>query len=166
MKKTIKQVGLIALTSCMVMSCASIGTVDERWSDYSSWTMITKDRVITGDPTGSLGDVHEGLKGYREVYVNDVGLTVNQGDAPYRYPVGTVLVKEQYKDKTGWEKKKSPNLTIMVKVSDIDEEEEENWRFSTGLNKKAVKNTFCFDCHAAALNDDIVFTNNDFFKAK
>ena len=55
---------------------------------------------------------------------------------------------------------------LMVKVSDIDEEEEENWRFSTGLTKKAAKNTFCFDCHAAALNDDIVFTNGDFFKSK
>jgi len=75
-----------------------------------------------------------------------------------------LLVKEQYKDKAAWEKKKSPNVTIMVKVSDIDEEEE-NWRFSTGLNNSTVKNTFCFDCHAAALNDDIVFTNEDFFKS-
>lgn len=160
MKKLIKQVGLIALTGCIVMACAKI---DERWSDYSSWTKITKDRVITGDQTGSLGDLHEGLKGYREVYVNDIGLAVNKGSAPYRYPVGTVLVKEQYKDKDAWEKNQSPNYTIMVKVSDIDEEEEENWRFSTGLNKKPVKNSFCFDCHAAALNDDIVFTNETFF---
>lgn len=53
----------------------------------------------------------------------------------------------------------------MVKVIDIDEEKEENWRFPTGLNKKAVKNTFCFDCHAAALNDNIVFTNEDFLKS-
>ena len=165
MKKVIKQIGLVVLTGSIVMACAKIGKIDERWSDYSSWTMITKNRVITGDPTGTLGDVHEGLKGYREVYINDVGLAVNQGSSPYRYPVGTVLVKEQYKDKIAWEKKKSPNFTIMVKVSDIDEEEEENWRFSTGLNKKAVKNTFCFDCHAAALNDDIVFTNEDFLKS-
>ena len=165
MKKIIKQIGLIALTGCVVIACAKIGKIDERWSDYSSWTMITKNRVITGDPTGTLGDVHEGLKGYREVYVNNIGLAVNQGSSPYRYPVGTVLVKEQYKDKAAWEQKKSANLTIMVKVSDIDEEEEDNWRFSTGLNKNAVKNTFCFDCHAAALNDDIVFTNEDFLKS-
>lgn len=166
MKKTVKQIAFLALIGCMAVACAKIGKVDERWSDYQSWTMITEDRVITGDPTGALGDVHEGLKGYREVYVNDVGLEVNQGSGPYRYPVGTVLVKEQYKNKAAWEKKKSPNLTIMVKVSDIEEEEEENWRFSTGLTKKAVKNTFCFDCHAAALNDDIVFTNGNFFNKK
>ena len=166
MKKIINQVGLITLTGCFVIACAQIGKIDERWSDYSSWTKITKDRVITGDQTGSLGDVHEGLKGYREVYINDIGLAVNKSSAPYRYPVGTVLVKEQYKDKDAWEKNKSPNYTIMVKVSDIDEEEEENWRFSTGLNKNPVKNSFCFDCHAAALNDDIVFTNENFFTSK
>lgn len=166
MNTVIKQIGLIALTGCVVMACATIGKVDERWSDYKSWTMVTKGRVITGDHTGTLGDVHEGLKGYREVYVNDVGLAVNQGSAPYRYPVGTVLVKEQYKNRDAWEKKKSPALTVMVKVSDIDEDEEENWRFSSGINKKAGKNTFCFDCHATALNDDIVFTNGDFFKSR
>ena len=166
MKKMLKQVALITLTGCVVMACAKIGKIDERWSNYSSWTMLTKDKVITGDPTGTLGDVHEGFKGYREVYINDIGLAVNQGDAPYRYPIGTVLVKEQYKDKAAWSTKKTPNLTIMVKVSDIDEEEEENWRFSTGLNKMASKNTFCFDCHAAVLGDDMVFTNKDFFKPK
>lgn len=166
MNNNMKKIGLIALTGFTIMACAKIGTIDERWSDYKSWTMITKDRVITGDPTGTLGGVHEGLQGYREVYVNNVGLEVNQGNAPYRYPVGTVLVKEQYKNKAAWEKKKSPALTIMVKVSDIDEEEEENWRFSTGINKKAGKNNFCFDCHAAALNDDIVFTNEDFFTSQ
>ncbi|MFT5728236.1 MAG: hypothetical protein ACI8PB_002389 [Desulforhopalus sp.] len=166
LKKILKQIGLIALTGCVVMACAKIGKIDERWSDYSGWTRLTKNNVITGDLTGTLGGVHEGLKGYREVYINDVGLAVSQGDAPYRYPIGTVLVKEQYKDKAAWETKKTPSLTIMVKVSDIDEEEEENWRFSTGLNKKAAKNTFCFDCHAAVLGDDIVFTNGDFFKSK
>ena len=166
MKKIIKQVGLIALTGCVVMACAKIGNIDERWSDYSGWTMLTKNRVITGDPTGILGDVHQGPTGYREVYINDAGLAVSQGDAPYRYPIGTVLVKEQYKDKAAWETKNSPDLTIMVKVSDIDEEEEEDWRFSTGLNEKAEKNTFCFDCHAAVLGDDIVFTNRKFVKSK
>ena len=86
--------------------------------------MTTEGRVITGDHTGTLGDVHEGRKGYREVYVNDIGLATIKGTAPYRYPAGTILVKEQYKDKAAWEKKSSPNLTIMVKVTDIEEEEE------------------------------------------
>lgn len=161
----VKKVGSILLMCFIVVACAKIGEIDERWADYKGWTMTTEGRVITGDHTGTLGDVHEGRKGYREVYVNDIGLATIKGTAPYRYPAGTILVKEQYKDKAAWEKKSSPNLTIMVKVSDIEEEEEENWRFSTGYNSQAVKNTFCFDCHAAALEEDLVFTNEDFFKS-
>lgn len=53
----------------------------------------------------------------------------------------------------------------MVKVIRIDEEEEQNWRSSTGIDKKAVKNTFCLDCDAAVLDDDIVFANKNAFKS-
>src|SRR5262249_55630266 len=85
------------------------------WDGDHKWYHLTKGRVITGDPTGFLGN-KEGEKGYREVYVNEAGEEVSKGKSPYLYPEGTVIVREVYADKKAWQAKKTPALTISIKL--------------------------------------------------
>lgn len=161
--KNIKLIGTITVLSAVVSGCATFGTADERWADYRSWTKITEGRVNTGDPTGFVGNVHAGPKGYRDIFVNRIGIAANQGKAPYNYPVGSVLVKEQYKDKAAWEAQGTPGITVMVKVGNSSEPSANNWQYAAGLTDKPQENAFCSGCHTAAIASDFVFTNEDFF---
>ena len=165
-KKTLGIAALAITTAVVVTACATFGKPDERWADYKNWTKITDGRVSTGDPTGFIGNVHAGPSGYREIYVNSTGLATNQGSAPYNYPAGTVIVKEQYASKAAWEAQKSPDLTIMVKVADSDQPDAANWQWSPSYTSAPAKNEFCAGCHAIAAKDDFVFTNEDFFKTQ
>lgn len=164
--QNIKLIGTITVLSAIISGCAAYGTADERWAEYRSWTKITEGRVSTGDPTGFVGNVHAGPKGYRDIFVNKIGIATNQGSAPYNYPVGSVLVKEQYKDKAAWETQKSPDLTIMVKIGSSDNPDVSNWAFAPGYTDTAAANDFCAGCHTIAQKDDFVFTNEDFFKSQ
>ena len=161
-RKTIGIAAVTVATAVVLASCASLRKPDERWADYKSWTKITDGKVSTGDPTGFLGGVHEGLEGYRDIFVNDVGLDAVLGSAPYNYPVGTVVVKEQYPTKAAWEAQKKPNLTIMVKVATSDTPDMANWQWSPSYTKAPSANAFCAGCHAIATQNDFVFTNGDF----
>ena len=165
-KMRLKQLAAIVSISAVVSGCASLGSADERWAEYRNWTKITEGRVSTGDPTGFVGTVHAGPKGYRDIFVNDVALATNQGTAPYNYPEGSVLAKEQYKDKAAWEAQKSPELTVMVKVSTSAQPDASNWAFAAGYTDAAEPNAFCSDCHTVAKASDFVFTNEDFFKTQ
>ena len=162
--KYLKQVSIVVVIAAFITGCASFGKADSRWADYKSWTKITEGRVSTGDPTGFIGTVHAGPKGYRDIYVNDIGLATNQGTAPYNYPVGSVVAKEQYKNQSAWEAQKSPDLTIMVKIAESDTPNANNWAFSAGYKDEAAANAFCSGCHTIAQQTDFVFTNEDFFK--
>ena len=164
----IKQLKLAALAisiSVFVSACASFGKADERWVDYQSWTKITQGRVSTGDPTGFVGTVHAGPTGYRDIYINKIGIETNQGTAPSNYPIGTVIVKEQYENKAKWEAQDSPGVTIMVKIAASDTPSADSWRWSAGLTDAPEENAFCSGCHTIAFANDFVFTNEDFFKA-
>jgi hypothetical protein len=166
---TIKQIKLAALAiliSVFISACATFGKADERWVDYQSWTKITEGRVSTGDPTGFVGTVHAGPSGYRDIFINDIGIATNQASGPYKYPIGTVIVKEQYKNKAAWEAQKSPGITIMVKVGKSNTPNADDWRWSAGLTDVPEKNAFCSGCHTIALANDFNFTNEDFFKTQ
>ena len=165
-KTSLKKIGAIIAITSIISACATFGTADNRWADYKSWTKITEGRVSTGDPTGFVGTVHAGPKGYRDIFVNNIALATNQGSAPYNYPIGSVLVKEQYKNKAAWEAQKSPDVTIMVKVGSSSSPDANNWNFAAGLTAKAEKNAFCSGCHTIAAANDFVFTNEDFFKSQ
>jgi len=165
-KLRFKQTATVIAMVAFISGCAALGSPDDRWADYKTWTKITEGRVSTGDPTGFVGKVHAGPKGYRDIFVNQAGLATNQGSAPYNYPAGSVLVKEQYKDKAAWEAQKSPDLTIMVKVADSANPEVSAWAYAAGYTGKAEANAFCAGCHTIALKDDFVFTNEDFFKTQ
>ena len=165
-KTRLKQMAVIVTIGAFVAGCATFGSADERWAEYRGWTKITEGRVSTGDPTGFVGTVHAGPTGYRDIFVNDIGIATNQGSAPYNYPVGSVLVKEQYEDKAAWEAQKSPDLTIMVKIDSSDSPDVSKWAFAPGYTSTAEANDFCAGCHTVAKKDDFVFTNEDFFKSQ
>lgn len=151
----------VALLSLVLTGCALIGggEPDIRWADYKSWTKIHA-KPITGDHTGFLGGLHQGEHGVRQVYVNDVGLDVSQGGGPYQYPVGTVVLKEQYKNQAAFDSNKSPDVTVMVKVSDDAANPASNWAWSRGYTREAkVEDSFCSSCHTIAFQTDFVFSN-------
>lgn len=100
------KIGTVSLTALTLAGCAylGLGTPDPRWADYSSWTRIN-DEPITGDHTSILGNLHQGSDGFRDIYVNDVGRdTMLDPNGPYNYPVGTVIVKEQYSGQKAYER--------------------------------------------------------------
>lgn len=142
-------------------------------SDYKSWYKITEGNPNTGDPTGFLGGRHKGVEAYREVYVNKVGEEVNKGSAPYKYPAGTMIVKEEYKDEAAWKTTKNPSIKLMVKLETGESPETGDWGFASKLNIKKIasgktgKAKFCVGCHVfVAAQGDYIFMNADFLKTE
>ena len=145
----------LIVTGCAVLS----GNPDPRWADYKNWTAINT-TPITGDHTGFLGGLHEGAEGVRQVYVNNIGLETALGTAPYKYPVGTVVLKEQYSSQSAFDSGRSPSVTVMVKVSDDAANPTENWAWSRGYGREAkTDDAFCSACHTIAAGNDYVFSN-------
>ncbi|SFG38015.1 cytochrome P460 family protein [Neptunomonas qingdaonensis] len=167
--KSIIKSGIILSISGVIVACASApnysGNTDSRWANFKNWTKITENRTSTGDPTGLVSGVHKGRDGYRDVYVNDTGLATIQGTAPYNYPAGTVIVKEQFDDLAAFKAQKPTDLTIMVKLRDSTSPDAKNWGWVAGYNEKLEEsNAFCSGCHSVAAQNDFVFTNEDFLK--
>ena len=149
------------LLAIVTTGCAGLGggEADARWADYKSWKKIHA-KPITGDHTKFLGGRHQGTKGIRQVYVNAIGLDASLGEAPYKYPIGTVIVKEQYSSQSAFDAGKKPGTTIMVKVAENSPNPAHNWAWSRGYGKEAkVEDGFCSGCHTIALANDYVFSN-------
>jgi hypothetical protein len=155
---------LLFLSGCAYNN--PFGSADERWADFKTWTKVTEGREPTGDPTGTLELVHEGPNGYRDVYVNDIGKAVLMGEPPYKFPAGTVVVKEQFENKADWEAQKGASVTVAVKVADDGNISGDNWQWAAGYKAKAGASDFCSTCHIAAITpiyqSDYVFTTADF----
>ena len=139
------------------------------WKDYTSWYKVTGDTPNTGDPTGFLDSKHKGIKAIRVIYINDIGKEVNTGSVPYKYPERTVVVKESYKNQKAFDAKKTPELTIMVKLKAGVSPETGDWGFVMGGNGETSTGTgkmakFCGDCHVFAAGTDYLFINSDFLK--
>ena len=145
------------ITAC---STLGIGGPDERWADYKSWTKITEGRPTTGDPTGYLGTRHFGSEGYKDVYVNAVGEQILTSSGPYRFPIGTVLVKEQFTNKESWKAQTQPLVTVSIKVD--NKPDRSNWIWADGYKSVAKESLFCLGCHSHAYEDDFVFTTERF----
>ena len=144
----------------------TVTPISHFWKDYKTWYKTTGNEPITGDETRFLSGKHRGEEGYRVIYINAIGATINKGKAPYKYPEGTVVVKEQYKSKSSYEAGKKPALSIMVKMENGTSPETGDWGYVTGFRRKihigTSKNAkFCGGCHSAALlkRNDYVFMN-------
>ena len=142
-------------------------TVGKPWDGYRSWTKITKDAPNTGDPTGFVEKRHSGKMGYREIYINDKGAATQAGHAPYKYPEGTIIVKEAFKNKAAYEKGSKYLVTIMIKQKAGSSPETGDWGYVMGKKGKISTGTskwakFCNRCHIYAAPKDYVFMNADF----
>lgn len=159
----LKVLGAVCIVALVSTACSSLikGDPDPRWADYKNWTKITEGKTGTGDPTGYIGGVHMGQEGYRDVYVNEVGKAALEGSAPYVFPVGTVVVKEQFKSKAAWESQSKPGVTVSLKKAD-GSGSADNWEWASSYTGKAGKSDFCAGCHTIALASDFVFTTGDF----
>jgi hypothetical protein len=143
-----------------------------QWAGYRDWYHLTKGRAITGDPTGFLGDKNV-EKGYREVFVNKTGEKTMKGKSPYVYPEGTVIVREVYGDRKAWEAKKTPVLTISIKLAKGAAPDSKDWEYVLAVpgkkeqrgRGKSETGQFCTKCHLNAMqSNDYHFTNASFFE--
>jgi len=142
-------------------------TVGNPWDGYKSWAKVTKDEPNTGDPTGFVEKRHSGKMGYREIYINDKGAATQAGHAPYKYPEGTIVVKEAFKNKKAYEKGSKYILTVMIKLKPGASPETGDWGFVMGAKGKVSTGTskwakFCNNCHVYAAGKDYVFMSTDF----
>lgn len=160
----LKVFGAVLVTTLVTTACSSLlkGEPDARWADYKNWTKITEGRTGTGDPTGFIGGVHMGREGYRDVYVNDIGKDTLMGSAPYVFPVGSVIVKEQFKNKAAWESQSKPGVTVSIKAVE-GSGSADNWEWADSYTGTAGASAFCSGCHTIAAKDDFAFTHEDFF---
>ncbi len=179
-----KIIALVALIGVGVFSLMSFNGVKEDkytsvepveittanpWDSYKSWYHITKEAPNTGDPTGFLDKRHDGAKAYREIYINDIGEATQKGSAPYKYPEGTIVLKETYKNKAAWEKKGKMVLTVMIKQAEGTSPETGDWGYIMGAKGKLSTGTskwakFCSACHINAAVKDYVYMSSDFMK--
>ncbi len=162
---SVKAAVLVVAASAVITGCASMNPFskpDERWADYKNWTKTTEGKTGTGDPTGFIGNVHMGAEGYRDVYVNKVGEAALTGSAPYNFPAGTVIVKEQFENKAAWEAGKGAAITVSLKAKGGDEVSKDNWIWADSYKSKPGASVFCSGCHSIAAKDDFVFTHSDF----
>jgi len=165
-RPSVKIIGAVVACGVVIAGCASLTSPfrdpDERWANYKSWTKVTEGKTGTGDPTGYIGNVHKGPEGYRDVYVNAVGEEALTGTAPYNFPAGTVIVKEQFDDQASWESGSKPGLTVSLKVADSDAPASANWIWADSYKGTAGESAFCAGCHTIAQGSDFVFTHGDF----
>jgi len=165
--KYLTAVAGVLVVCALIVSCASSGSKDTNKTDvdvltgYASWPKVNSE-TITGDATGVLGKAHEGSDGFREVYANAVAQRVSSGSADLPYPLGSIIVKEAYKN-AGGSKGDMTSITVMVKREDGYDTENGNWEYLMLTPAMKVQNQGllggCISCHAAADND-WVFTDN------
>ncbi len=139
-------------------------TSADNFENYQGWMKVNQ-TTITGDETGVLGPAHEGAKGFREIYINDIGKAVAYGEADYPYPMGTIIVKESFKAKEGG-KGKLDSITIMVKREDGYDRENGNWEYVNADDELQISRQgqigMCIGCHSAASGRDFVFWDSSF----
>jgi hypothetical protein len=167
--KLISMLALAGLLSACMSTSSQLGPDASTWSDYLSWYKVTP-QAETGDPTGSLGNVHEGRNAFRQIYVNSLGAGVNQGTQGLPYPEGTILVKESFNNEAALEARRSPDLTLMVKLASGQSPETGDWEYVMGADGArrgtgdSGLGTFCCDCHLFAAAHDYNFINSAFYE--
>ena len=161
--------GLIALVSACMSTAAQLGPDAAAWDDYLSWHQVTQEPT-TGDPTGRLGSVHDGINAFRQIYVNAVGEAVNRGTQGMPYPQGTILVKESFNNAAALEARRNPDLTLMIKLARGQSPETGDWEYVMGANgaRRGSGDSgmaeFCRDCHLYAAATDYNFINSAFYE--
>ena len=150
---------MVTLLSVYAEGQQEDATPADAYSDYMNWTKVNQE-TITGDDTGVLGPAHKGAKGFREIYVNDIGKATAYGEAAYPYPMGTVILKESYKG-NGGVKGELGDITIMIKREDGYDPDNGNWEYVMANDELKVANQgkigMCIGCHSAGSSKDFTF---------
>lgn len=137
-------------------------TKESDFADYTSWTKVNSE-TITGDVTGVLGAAHKRSKGFREIFVNEIGQSVEFGTSDYPFPRGSIIVKESYKNKSG-SKGAMDNLTIMVKRESGYSSDYGDWEYimakPDGTITKQGRISMCISCHSKSQDKDYTFINS------
>lgn len=158
---------VLFVAAITVVSCLTFGpddpnaTTAEEIAPYESWNKVNE-QPVTGDEFGVLGRAHQGADGFREIYVNDTGEAVSNGNASLPYPVDTILVKEAYTN-SGGEKGRLTSITVMVKREQGYDDPNGNWEYLNMSSSMRIRGQgridSCIQCHYSATND-FVFTDN------
>jgi hypothetical protein len=126
---------------------------------------------VTGDPTSFLKKVHDGANAYRNMYVNSIGEAVNDGEQGLPYPTGTILVKESFNSLAALEARRSPDMTLMVKLAAGKSPETGDWEYvidgdgrRRGMGNSGI-GVFCRDCHLFGAAYDYTVINSKFFES-
>ena len=169
------KIKFIAAASVLLTLAACVSTSDPQganasaWANYKSWHKVNPE-PNTGDPTGFLGNVHEGLNAYRDIYVNSTGESTNRGNRGFPYPQGTIIVKESFANQTAYQNQSNPDLTIMIKLGRGASPETSDWEYvmgadgdNRGTGTSGLAN-FCHGCHTNAVDTDFSFINSVFYQ--
>jgi len=139
-------------------------TSGDAFSGYLNWSKVNQ-VTITGDDTGVLGAAHERAKGFREIYVNDIGKSTAYRESDYPYPVGSVIIKESYSADDG-AKGILKSITIMVKREAGYDPDNGDWEYAmTDENLKVSRQgkiNMCISCHSVMSDKDFTFWDNTF----
>jgi hypothetical protein len=140
-------------------ACASLGTpadqehVSDLWQrmqGYTSWSQLEGWEGVVVSIDGTHGD-------FVQVWMNDVAAA-----DPKNLPVGSIVVKEGYRDEAG---QKLNAITVMERRAAGYDPEHGDWfwgRFEKdGTPTHAGGASLCIDCHDEAGGDDYSFLNDD-----
>lgn len=167
--KLIAIVGLLSFLSSCMSTAPQLGPDASAWGDYLTWYKANPE-PMTGDPTGFLKNVHDGSNAYRNVYVNSVGEAVNKGEQGLPYPEGTILAKESFNNLAALGARRSPDMTLMIKLAAGQSPETGGWEYVMGANGNRRGTgasglaAFCRDCHLFGAAYDYTFINSKFFE--
>jgi hypothetical protein len=167
--KIITSASLLAILSACMSTAPQLGPDASAWDNYLSWYKVTP-QATTGDPTGYLTNVHDGINAYRQIYVNSTGEAVNRGTQGMPYPQGTILLKESFNNEAALEARRNPDLTIMIKLAQGQSPETGDWEYVMGADGsqrgsgESGLGVFCRDCHLYAAATDYNFINSRFYE--
>jgi len=160
MKKNLFMVFFVAgLLSVYANGQQEGASAADKFSDYRNWTKVNQN-TITGDETGVLGPAHERARGFREIYINEIGKPVAYGASDYPYPEGSVILKESFSEKDGG-KGKLASITIMIKREEGYDPDNGNWEYINASGDFKIsrqgKIGMCIKCHSVMSEKDFTF---------
>jgi hypothetical protein len=136
------------LSAALMISCAQRKNLIP--DNYKSWERTVKEVLKYPIPG------HE--NNYRKIYINETGEKVIETKAPnrassYKYPEGTIIVKEIYSSENYTEAATPQSLTCMVKDSK-DPLSRGGWLWVMKSvpdgKERIIDFSFCITCHANA----------------
>ena len=161
-----KKIFVLATIAVLItqVSCVTYNDDDRmRTADFEafeSWHKVNAE-TLTGTSKGQLQGKHLEDRGYRELYVNEVGRPAFAGDGIVPLPEGTIIVKDTYYIARDGSRGRRWNITIMKKREAGYDPDNNDWEYATAGPRKFIRYqgtmSLCVDCHVVA-ERDYVFT--------